>query len=586
MSDKRGINISKGKGSKLSTIIGRGFAIIIVLTLIVGVVSIVGIQSTNDEYTYLLDNANVVNEISMEMLIDAQKVRQAEKDFIATGNTTLIEVHDTLGDLIIAGANAIIDLNINDKMTTLSQGVKVDYKTYDDIADEQFGDYIERGGGVFGSTNGLVGELKAASDEMEDMINTDYIAGSYNNTVRFQLAGLLSDILLDEANYLMSVNSAEDSQTHVSSMTTHITEMLTIVDAQGLAQVRETEWHDDWTTYQTAFTAITELDAEMKLEQPIFIQASDEMIEDIEEIEAVAMQIGVDTRNEAEESVASIMFLSIALVTITIIIGITLTIIITRGIVKPVYEIEGEVAVITSGDLTSDFSFSKQPSAELEILGGNVGSMKNSLLSIIGSIAASNKILNSASEDLFSGAEEINASAEEVASTSQAMSNGATTQTELIAEVNEDIQTLIQMVEEIITKIQANTNDVSQIALQTNILALNAGIEASRAGDYGRGFMVVAENVRRLSDQSKDAAEKIALVADEIAQNLQTSFSKISNSIINIVSVSEETAASAEEVAAAAEEMTSTVEELSSAAQELTTQAEESANVIAQFKIK
>ena len=75
-------------------------------------------------------------------------------------------------------------------------------------------------------------------------------------------------------------------------------------------------------------------------------------------------------------------------------------------------------------------------------------------------------------------------------------------------------------------------------------------------------------------------------VADEIAENLQKSFSKISNSIINIVSVSEETAASAEEVAAAAEEMTSTVEELSSAAQELNTQADESSKMIATFKIK
>lgn len=585
MSDVKGKK-SKGKGTRLSMIIGRGFAIIILLTLIVGVISIVGIQSVNDEYTHLLDNANVVNEISMEMLIDVQKVRQTEKDFIATGNTTLIEVHDTLGDLIIAGADAIIDLNINNKMTTLTQEVKVDYKRYNDLSMEQFAGYIERGGGVFGSTNGLVGDLKVASEEMEDMINTDYNAGSYNTTVRFQMHGLLSDILLDELNYLMSVNSDEDSQTHISSMTAHITELLTIVDAQGLAPLRETEWHDDWTTYQTAFTAIFALDAEMKLKQSTFSQVSDEMVEKIEDVEKEAMQIGVDTRNEAEDNVASNMFLSIALVTVTILIGIILTIWITQGIVKPVYEIEGEVSVISDGDLTSDFSFSKQPSAELSALGSNVDAMKNSLISIISSIAGANKILNSASEDLFSGAEEINASAEEVASTSQAMSNGATTQTELIAEVNEDIQLLIQMVEEIVKKIQANTNDVSQIALQTNILALNAGIEASRAGDYGRGFMVVAENVRRLSDQSKEAAEKIAMVADEITQNLQTSFSKISNSIVNIVSVSEETAASAEEVAAAAEEMTSTVEELSSAAQELTTQAEESSQVIAQFKIK
>ncbi|OLS17052.1 MAG: Methyl-accepting chemotaxis protein McpB [Candidatus Heimdallarchaeota archaeon LC_2] len=576
---------SKGKGTKLSFIIGRGFGIIILLTLIVGAVSIIGIQNTNDEYSNFLDNANVINEVSMEMLIDVLKVRHVEKDFIATGNMTLIEVHDEYVNRVIVGADDIINIDINQGMSDLALEIKIDVIAYNNIADEQFGDYVERGGGVFGSSSGLIGELKVASDEMDDMIIADYAASSYNNTVMFQMQGLLSDIMQDEKNYLLSWNSGEGAQVHITSMTARITELLTIVDAQGLTALRETEWHNDWITYQSAFTAIVEIDTEMEQEQIIFSQSADELVRKIEEIEEEAMQIGIDTRKVVEKSVESILLLSIALVVVSILIGVTLTIWITRGIVKPVYEIEAEVELIGNGDLTSEFAFNKIPSSELMVLGDNVDNMKTSLISIIGSIAGANKILNAASEDLFSGAEEINASAEEVASTSQAMSNGATSQTELIAEVNDDIQTLIQMVEEIIKKIQTNTSDVSQIALQTNILALNAGIEASRAGDYGRGFMVVAENVRKLSDQSKDAAEKIAMVADEIAENLQKSFNKISNSIVNIVSVSEETAASAEEVAAAAEEMTATVEELSSAAQELTTQAEESAKVIATFKI-
>ncbi len=246
----------------------------------------------------------------------------------------------------------------------------------------------------------------------------------------------------------------------------------------------------------------------------------------------------------------------------------------------------------SSGDLTLTkeeevgLDALKSKGDEVGILGNAYSKLLDNVRTVVSSTQESTGILNSTSEDLLSGAEEINASSEEVASTSQAMSNGATSQTELIAEVNQDIKDTNSMVDEIIKKIQSNTEEVSQIALQTNILALNAGIEASRAGDYGRGFAVVAENVRKLSDQSKDAAVQIADVANEIADKLGRSFEKISTAMVNVVSVSEETAASAEEVAAAAEEMTATIEELSSAANELTVQAESSSKMINQFKLK
>ena len=69
-------------------------------------------------------------------------------------------------------------------------------------------------------------------------------------------------------------------------------------------------------------------------------------------------------------------------------------------------------------------------------------------------------------------------------------------------------------------------------------------------------------------------------VADEIAARLEEAFNKISTTMLNVVSVSEETAASAEEVAAAAEEMTATIEEIASIAAELSDQVERSTTVI------
>ncbi len=83
---------------------------------------------------------------------------------------------------------------------------------------------------------------------------------------------------------------------------------------------------------------------------------------------------------------------------------------------------------------------------------------------------------------------------------------------EFSGEIAEDMEQLAAMSK----RIGGITDAITRIADQTNLLALNAAIEAARAGEHGRGFAVVAEQVRKLAEESQQAAGEIAKIVDEI----------------------------------------------------------------------
>lgn len=88
-------------------------------------------------------------------------------------------------------------------------------------------------------------------------------------------------------------------------------------------------------------------------------------------------------------------------------------------------------------------------------------------------------------------------------------------------------------------QIQAATDLIADIASQTNLLSLNASIEAARAGEHGRGFAVVAEEIRILADQSKESANTINTIVNDLINNSNTSVNTMSQVAKNITNQNE-----------------------------------------------
>ncbi|MFZ7120299.1 MAG: methyl-accepting chemotaxis protein [Eubacteriaceae bacterium] len=147
--------------------------------------------------------------------------------------------------------------------------------------------------------------------------------------------------------------------------------------------------------------------------------------------------------------------------------------------------------------------------------------------------------------------------------------------TDAINDLNINIQEVVDANEQILSIVnEANShtedtneilNFIQEISSQTNLLGLNAAIEASRAGEFGRGFDVVAKEIRKLSTSTSESIKKV----DTVLKNIGGSIKNINDKVSDTNAVFETQASSLEEVAASIEELNSTAQILYSFAEKL-----------------
>ena len=266
-----------------------------------------------------------------------------------------------------------------------------------------------------------------------------------------------------------------------------------------------------------------------------------------------------------------------------------------------------------------DFQISEKRSDEIGELYSSINEINTNFKDIILNINdtatavsnASNQ-LSSASQDVSNRANEQAATTEEVATSMEqmlAMINSNTENAEItrksstksaneMKQSNEIFVKTINSVHEISKKITV----ISEIADKTDILSINAAIEAARAGESGKGFSVVATEIRKLADKTKNASDKItelskngqdiSKIAGEKLKNTIPEIIKSAELVNNIVTAGREQQTGVEMINTSIQQLTeitnensASAEEMSASAEELSAQAEQLKELISVFKI-
>jgi methyl-accepting chemotaxis protein len=327
---------------------------------------------------------------------------------------------------------------------------------------------------------------------------------------------------------------------------------------------RERELYEAFAAVQAAYmqrqdkvmelSAAGRTDEALKMINGEMTQLADKMTVALNELTTLNKQGALDASDLARAVFSSAFAWVVGMMLLTALMTLLLAWGLTRSIVRPIAQALGIAQVVAAGDLTADIVVEgrDEPARLLEALKVMQQSLRRTIMRIADSsnqLASASEELSTVTEDATRGlhqqsleidqaataVNEMTAAVEEVARNAVATSEASGESDRIaqhgreqvqqtvasIAHLAEDVTEAGEQVETLAQKVYGITkvlDVIRSVAEQTNLLALNAAIEAARAGEAGRGFAVVADEVRALAHRTQSSTQEIEQLVGDIRQ--------------------------------------------------------------------